>query len=409
LSKHQETVTQLDETLKSLTTIFGQRCQDIKVEALAPLDFVALYEPASRDKVQKLIEATDTSKPLTQLDLIECLELCAPRYFYPDGPRVLICSAPELAEKLIVLFPQQQQAIRNTLSPSPEEIVAIIAHEKYGHGYLHLETKLGQQLACILEDDEIYRAVATAETQKFSNSPWKRDFVEVHHDWLVYLLGSALVVQEGFASWVQTKLLLKMGGSFAIHAARKLTRHPFSVPFRGLIPFLPYFQERGYPTITERLFSPHKQGYDWIDEIYELMGYGCMPCVLQVMREVMDIDFGISKDSRGVINVPIPPQRLLQYLKDGSPEYYLADQRLLAARNVLVDDISNLKNKRQNWECQVSGPFDSPTHRPCIPYLDQLSKRLPDWLQGESFDEPILNPSQPLLEKTQNPTEVHIE
>lgn len=408
MSKHLETVTKIDNDLKELTVIFGEACQNIKVEALAPREFVDLHEPTSTSKVQQIFDAVKGQQSISQLELIKLLELCAPRYYYPVYPRVLICSAPELAEQLVMRFPHQQQAIRNTLAPSPEEIAAIIAHEKYGHGYLHKETKLGQQLACILEDNEIYRAVATDDVQRFTNSPWKRDFVDRNQEWLVYLLGSALVVQEGFASWVQTKLLLKLGGTYAIHAARKLTRHPFSVPFRGLIPFLPYFEERGYPVRTERLFSPHKQGFDWIDEIYELLGYNCMPCVLQVIREVMDINFGITKDDQKVIHVAISPDKLLRYLKDGSPEYYLADQRLLAARNVLLDDMSRLDEDRQLWECQSFGPFDNPLNRGCIRYIGSLASRFPDWL-SDGLDQPQLTDETGDITINSESTKVDIE
>lgn len=384
LSRQKDVIIEVDEKLKSLALMEGQQCYSVSIEILDIDTLANILEPHNVLLFQEIEKKIKNNEKISLYELTKLLELCAPRFFHPKL-QVILTWAPAIAEQLIKQFPQQRYAIERTLAPSKEETAAVICHEKYGHGFLYLETTLGHQVSHILEDYELHHAILINEKPLFLNTPWKRDFYDEHKNWLPYLLGSILLVEEGFAVWMQTKLLLLLGESFAFRAAYKLTRHPFSVPFGGLIPFIQYFRERGYKLLEERMFSPHKQGYDWIDDIYESLGYNCMFCVLQVMQMVMDIDFGITKDQYGIIHISTNSARMENYLRYGKPSYYLPDRRLMAFRNILQKEYSEIDQRRKGWKCQPKECSKS-QNRPCQLYFKQLSNKLPEWLSDNSDD-----------------------
>ena len=375
----QTTAEELDRKLLDFVTVFGENCSALPVQVCSPLEIARRIEPAASEMVEDTLKRLRAGASIQLAEVAHLLEICSPRYGHTE-PAILFAWAPDIAELLAERWPGNKAVIATILTPSEEDIAAVIGHEKYGHGFLYLETTLGKQVVHILADQELYRAIATGNDAAFLNAPWKRDFLEENRAWLPYLLGSVVIVEEGFAAWVQTKLLLCLGNRFASRAAYGLTRHPFSVPFRGLIPFLPYFEARGYPLLPERQFSPHKLGYDCIDDIHEQFGYSCIACILHTIRRVMDVDFGIHKETTGAIRVAMRSDRLLQYLRDGRPGFYLADQRLLVFRNLILDRSQVLEGLKKSWTCQNLPRNADPGDRACYAFLDSLVPRLSEWL-----------------------------
>ena len=255
LEQAQALASQLDQKLRGFTAAFGNQCDKVAIQVSTPQGMSKLLDPLSTDQVADIVGRLKKDAPIQQAEFVFLMEACAPRYYHP-GPSVLLAWDPDVAAVLTRRYPDRRAVIASAFWPSAEEIAAVIGHEKYGHGFLYLETKLGRQLVHILSDAEALSGHRFAERAGLRQCALEEGFLRGERYLASLSSGQCRGRGRGFLGLDSNQAFLCLEGQFASYAAYKLTRHPFSVPFKGLIPFLPYFQARGLPAAGRTTLQP---------------------------------------------------------------------------------------------------------------------------------------------------------
>lgn len=246
---------------------------------LTPEDFVKeVYKGEAALWLQGVLAAARREQwyNLELLDLV--LTYIAPTYLPDYG--AFIPYDPGLASHLAELHPKNRKRLEYNLLCAEESeditikqnVAAYLLHEKFGHGFFYTQTRLGQQLA-ILSRHEILEA--------------DKDVVKLIED-------SAIIVNEGFAAWLELTFLAMLDRE--VRQAVELRRIFLIQEASGL-----YGLERKsdfFQAFSPRFDSRYREGYEYLDYISRTFN---LRCTIRLFLIATNIDFGIRADTQGIL------------------------------------------------------------------------------------------------------------
>jgi hypothetical protein len=325
--------------------------QAISFRLLTPEDYVrTIYPPeVSRRLLSALVAARQ--EEMQNLPLLkELLVNLAPVY----SPTEDCCVPfdPELARWWADLHPLLEENILQNFvymddyEPSwlQQNLAAYILHEKYGHGFFYQQTRLGQQLSILYRHGLLRKADA-----KHLPFPHPRKFYEDEHGQqsIKALSHSAIILNEGFAAWMELQFLPQMSQEIRPAAYR---RKVFLVE-----------KDRGLDTISRKSeyfkrfpnfqASRYQEGYDWLTFIQGYFDDPWSPkCVVQVVIKAADVHMGIT-EVEGTIQFGMSAQDMEKALLEDERDDARCDMRLRQIHAVLREHQDRLRADQRRLQC----------------------------------------------------------
>jgi len=270
---------------------------------------------------------------------------------------------PELASRWAQLHPTEKESLLYNFiqledsdpATTRRNVAAYLLHEKYGHGFFFAHTRLGRQLA-VLDRHYFLRN----EEEGMLGVPYPRSIRQRYAEAIRALDHSAIIVNEGFAAWVELNFLAQMEGEIAaaVHP-RKVFLVEQATRLYSLIAESRYFQE------FRPLFdSPYQEGYEKLEAIQRAFGdsYG-KKCAIQVFLKATDISLGIKVGPDGP-EFSLSPEEMLNALIDPEqPDDARSDRRLRRIFNVLTYNRDHVRSEQRHLQCHRSCPHPAcPVH-----------------------------------------------
>ncbi len=188
----------------------------------------------------------------------------------PDGP---LTPFAEPGLGAFLLYDPEEASLRpefrRSLVPRFSRLVAHLAHEYLGHGFIYSHTRAGKSLS---EAAEAARAISGVERVAAEER-------------LAAARDPLLVVDEGFALWVELAVLKELRPALGEEIVEEETLRylaPDDDPFgrtRG-----EYFEE-----VYGRPINPYKEGYGALFDIERVWGRRCVPEAVKIACDVPDI------------------------------------------------------------------------------------------------------------------------
>lgn len=267
----------------------------------------------------------------------ELLEIIL-RYFLPTyvpGQGTYIPFDPDLASHLANLHIHDRRFLENNLLCSRESndlqtsqnIAAYLLHERYGHGFFYTQTLLGQQLAILYRHPE-------------------------HKPLLTLVKDSSIIVNEGFATWMELTFLNKMGRE--IRPAVTMRRDLLIERGKGLFEraFSSEFFQKHQPTHD----SPYRQGFEFFDYIGRSFH---LRCAVRVMLIACNIDLGFIEHEDFSIELRVSKDEIRDKLLNSKSSELNSQLRLLEIAQYLLDNEEKFSQEIQavycSQECRKSG------------------------------------------------------
>ncbi len=335
--------------------------KQIPFQLFTPEDFVCkIY---SQDIQERLLEALRAARSEAQefthlvddLFLVDELLLhIAPVYSPQDG--CCIPYDPKLAAYLIKKHPLREKNLAyNFLCVEGHDlygqtwlegnIAALLLHEKYGHGFFYTQTKLGHQLS-ILYRHGLIRNI-DAENLR---DPYLRSLHQEYGQVIQMLNHSALLLNEGFATWVELTGLQRLSGIFeqTVHRRKEFLFQDTQLEL--LVSRSNYFQRFNpgtgskYEILYDRLkgIESFFSGFD--------SDFG-VQCAVQAMIKATDVDFGIS-EQYGQIQFRLNADKIKELLMESRKGFENgSDRRIVRIWRVLKDYTENFSDHqaRLKW------------------------------------------------------------
>ena len=323
--------------------------RQIPFRLFTPEDQVRLLYPpdAQRRLLEALSAARDekhTNRPLVE----RLLRNIAPTYSPVHG--CCIPYDPELAAHLArehALY--EENLAHNFLHMDgydqiwlEQNIAAFLLHEKYGHGFFFTQTTLGQQLA-ILHRHGLVRKVDYERLR----APYPRLLHEEYGPVIQALHDSSIIVNEGFAAWVELTVLPRLSGAVGQAAYR---RKDFLFnrddELARLAEHSPYFQR--FPPFRA---SRYREGCEYLNLIQGYFGEEYGPkCAIQAMIKAADVHFGIAENS-GQVQFGLRADVLAMALFDAPGDDARSDMRLRRIHSILRKYIDRMRADQQRLQC----------------------------------------------------------
>ncbi len=210
-----------------------------------------------------------------------------------------------------------------------QNIAAYLLHEKYGHGFFYSKTLLGRQLA-LLEEYGILDG-SGGQYQFYMEAAQLID-------------DSSIIVNEGFATWMETAFLSKLDREVrqAVHP-----RYTFLV--RDATGFYHTGSEffRAFPP---RYKSRYREGFEhlnFIEKAYNLR------CAVQAFLIATQIDFGIIEISKGNIHFEFDVSGIKnRLLGRENPEWH-SHVRLEKIADILYDHSTKVEPHVRKQYCYL--------------------------------------------------------
>ncbi len=271
----------------------------------------------------------------------------APTYLPSRG--TFIPYDPALASDLAELHPTDRRYLEyNLLQIEESEDIAIkqnvaayLLHEKYGHGFFYAETRLGRQLALLLRHGVFGQG---------SGSEWE-SYRRIARD----IKDSAIIVNEGFATWLELTFLAKLDREI------RQAAYPRRVLLVEEATGLSDRQRRSdfFQAFPSRFDSPYREGFEYLD----LIGRKLDPrCAIRAFVMATDVDLGIAENAQGHLEFELGPSQIRERLFGPDPDWR-SQARLRMIAELLynnVDEIRTLlREQRCPTDCRRSGcPFE---------------------------------------------------
>lgn len=322
---------------------------------LTPEDFVRKIYP--QDIQELLLEALDAARNETQefTPLVdELLSHIAPLYSPQHG--CCIPYDPKLTAYLIEKYPLRENNIAyNFLCVEGHDlygqiwlegnIAALLLHEKYGHGFFFTQTKLGQQMSILYR----HGLLRTIDAENLRD-PYLRSLHQEYGQVIQMLNHSALLLNEGFATWVEMTGLQRLSGIFeqTVHRRKEFLFQDQELEI--LVPHSEYFTKFNpgpgskYQIMYDRLKSI-ESFFSYLDQDFGIQ------CAAQAMFKAADVNFGISEQN-GQIQFTLSANQIKQLLLDECEGCEAgADRRLRRIWRVLKDYTDKYKDHqvRLQW------------------------------------------------------------
>jgi hypothetical protein len=357
----QDMVEPLDaEALRLMSRIRGEFASEsvraIPFRLLTPEEYVkALYPLETSRRLSAALRAASREEMQNLPLLKELLVNLAPVYSPLEG--CCVPFDPELARRWANLHSLLEDNILQNFaymagyeeSWLQQNLAAYILHEKYGHGFFYAQTCLGQQLSILYRHGLLRKADA-----KRSPFPHPRHFYEDQHGRraIEALSHSTIVLNEGFAAWVELQILPQMSAEIRPAAYR---RKVFLME-----------KDRGLETIARKSeyfkrfpnFQPsrYQEGYDWLTFIQGYFDEPWAPkCVVQAMIKAADVHLGIT-EVEGTIQFGTSARDMEKVLLEEERDDARCDMRLRRIHAVLREHQDWLRAEQQRLQCYRECP-----------------------------------------------------
>jgi hypothetical protein len=272
----------------------------------------------------------------------------APTYLPSRG--TFIPYDPSLASRLAELHPTDRRYLEYNLLHTEESeditikqnVAAYLLHEKYGHGFFYTQTRLGQQLALLLRH------------RMFGQRPEieREDYGGIASD----IKDSAIIVNEGFATWLELTFLGKLDREVrqAVYPRRVLLVEEAT----GL-----YNRQRGsdfFEAFHPRYDSPYREGFEYLDFISKKLD---PRCAIRAFLIATDTDLGIVENAQGDLEFNLKPAEIRELLF-ASKSDWRSQARLRTIAELVyksLDEVQALVREQHcPTDCRRSGcPFEA--------------------------------------------------
>lgn len=258
---------------------------------------------------------------------------------------------PKLAAHLIKKYPSREESIaynflwvegNNRYGKSWLEgnVAALLLHEKYGHGFFYTQTKLGQQLA-ILYRHGLLRKV----DYEVLKSPYLRSLHQDYGQVIQMLNHSALLLNEGFATWFELTGLQHFSGTFEETVYRRKEFLFQDTQLESMVSRSEYFKK-----FDPRPGSKYQIAYEWLRDIQSRFGADLgLKCVLQAVIKAADVDFGIVEQN-GQIQFALDADQIKDLLLDDRKGYETGAQRRMGRIWRAIEDWYDQFPDEQAWQ-----------------------------------------------------------
>ena len=290
--------------------------QQIPFKLLTPEDYIGKVYPSHMKEY--LLEALRTVRLKREgFDQLvdDLLFYVAPMY----SPNYGCCIPydPELATYLIERYPAYKENIAYNFvwaENRPDygrawlegNIAALLLHEKYGHGFFYTQTRLGQQLS-ILYRHGLLRKVDTDALK----APYLRVMHKEFGQVIRMLAHSALLLNEGFATWIELVGLQHLGGAFEETVYRRKEFLFQDTALEKLCDRSEYFKQ-----FDPRPGSKYELGFIWLESIQSHFGVELgLRSTLEAVIKAANVDFGIS-ESDGRVQFALSANQIRHLLLD---------------------------------------------------------------------------------------------
>jgi hypothetical protein len=331
--------------------------RNISFRLFTPEDLVILLYSSS--KKEQRLEAIQAARCETQdfFPLVErLLEFIAPTYSPLQG--CCIPYDPKLAAHLAKEHPlYKEQLAYNFLCLDGNErygqvwlegnIAALLLHEKYGHGFFYTQTTVGRQLVILYR----HGFLGGVEREGFK-SPYRRSLQQEYSSASEALHDSTLILNEGFAAWMELTVLPRLTGIVSQAVYR---RKDFLFNYDEYLKILAkeakeksYFKDRLKPFYGSR----YQEGYEYLEEIQSDLGSECgTKCAVQAMIKAADVDFGIT-ERNGQIHFGLTADKLEKALLDKQEgDDALTHIRLKRIQRVLSEYADEIRRDQERLQC----------------------------------------------------------
>jgi hypothetical protein len=252
-----------------------------------------VYDPQAANWLREVLDAARREQSYNLELLNNVIVYFAPAYL--PGKGSFVPYDPSLASHLTRLHPTAKWRLEHNLlrSEESEDInvkqnsAACLLHEKYGHGFFYAHTRLGQQLAIL----------------QHHGFPDRPDAYKEYADTARVIKDSALIVNEGFAAWLELTFLSKLDREVrqAVYPRRiSLLQEATDL----------YERQWGscfFQAFPPRFDSPYREGFEYFDFIGR---YFDLACVIRVFLMATNTELGISEDAEGHIQFDLESTRL---------------------------------------------------------------------------------------------------
>jgi hypothetical protein len=319
-----ERLRQVDESL-SHPQVLGQ-----PFEILPPEEFVRqVYKPETASWLLGVLASARREQWHNPelLDLV--LTHIAPTYLPNRGS--FIPYDPGLASRLTELHHNYKRYLEYNLLCSEESepvsvrqnVAAFLLHEKFGHGFFYTQTRLGQQLALL----------------RFHEYPQEyRDVVQLIKD-------SAIIVNEGFAAWLELTFLGKLDRDVrqAVYPRQVLLLKEATGLYKPKRRGDDFFEVFRPPFGTR-----YRGGFEYLDFIGQKFN---LRCTVRVFLVATSIDYGIAEDAQGNLEFKRDPIELKQLLLDPTRPEWRSQSRLHDMFKLLKNHAGDLEKLVHKQYC----------------------------------------------------------
>lgn len=325
----------------------AESIQQIPFYLCTPEELVCqIYSGSLKEELLEVLRVARIEEHENLLLVRQLLRYIAPTFSPNKG--CYIPYDPQLAAHLA----KQHRAYRDNLAQNllsiegysqtllEQNIAALVLHEQYGHGFFFTQTTLGKQLAIL------HRHGMTRNADpKTMRSPYPRKLYEEYRDAIQALWDSAVIVNEGFAAWVELAILPLLSGATGQAAYRR--RDFLFNRDNGL--YLSsqdsqYFKR--FPAITDSRYQEGCEIFQRIQEYFDqLTG---IRAVVQVMIKATDIDWGIT-ESQYQVQFALSEKKLTDSLLDVSEDGVRAYKRLRQIYSELVKFYDQQRDKESQF------------------------------------------------------------
>lgn len=344
--------------------------RQIPFRLLTPEDQARLVYPA--EVAENLLEVLQVARWNVHIDepqIVQLLREIAPIYSPVHGGCVPY--APELATHLAKQYPRYEENLANNFlsmtgydrSWLKQNIAAFLLHEKYGHGFFFNQTLLGQQLA-ILYRNGLIRQVDYERLPM----PYPRLLHKEYSRAIQALQDSSLIVNEGFAAWIELTVLPRFFeeiGQVAYYRHKNILLE--DTELARIVNRSEYFK-KFQPFGVSRYY----EGYDHFSRIAGYFGKDYGPkCTVQAMIKAANVHVGITENN-GQVQFGLKAKALEEALLEADEHDARADMRLRRIHDVLRKHRKQIQTDQERLQC----------HRVCLhdecPINIIINKRL-EW------------------------------
>ncbi|MBD2681566.1 MULTISPECIES: DUF4350 domain-containing protein [Nostoc] len=228
-------------------------------------------------------------------------------------------------------------------------IAALFLHEKYGHGFFYNHTKVGQQLAILYRHGLLrkvdHEGLKSPYLQLFLQDEYKSAIETLHH--------SSIILNEGFATWMELTILRRLKGSVSQTVYRRknfLFNDEYLTLLQQNSEYFKHF-EPFYP-------SRYQEGYEYLEEIQSIFGTECgSKCVVQAVIKAAEVDFGIIEHG-GRVEFLLSPGKIEEDLLSEHNDNNVTSptERLKSIWKLLRKHVNEIRAEQQRLQC----------HRHCL-------------------------------------------